>query len=74
MKNEKSIILFFLIWQINSIIKYFNGIDEMSMLNCDSANSQSPIDIRYSSLENNLKIEETPHLEFLRKYYPPFNT
>ena len=38
----------------------------MSMLNCDSANSQFPIDIRFSSLENNLKIEETSHLEFLR--------
>ena len=45
----------------------------MSMWNCDPITSQSPIDIRYSSLENNLKIEETPHLEFLRTYYPPFN-
>ena len=43
------------------------------MWNCDPTNSQSPIDIRYSSIENNLKIEETPHLEFLRTYYPPFN-
>ena len=43
------------------------------MWNCDPSTSQSLIDIRYSSLENNLKIEETPHLEFLRTYYPPFN-
>ena len=43
------------------------------MWNCDPITSQFPIDIRYSSLENNLKLEETSHLEFLRTYYPPFN-
>ena len=70
----KKIIISFFSYLTNKFNnKYFNRIDETSMWNCDPATSQSPIDIRYSSLENNLKIEETPHLEFLRTYYPPFN-
>ena len=43
------------------------------MWNCDPTTSQFPIDIRYSSLENKKKKKKTPHLEFLRTYYPPFN-
>ena len=70
----KKIIISFFSYLTNKFNnKYFNRIDETSMWNCDPTTSQSPIHIRYSSLENNLKIEETPHLEFLRTYYPPFN-
>ena len=48
-------------------------MDETSIWNCDPNLLQSPIDIKFSTAENNIKVESIPNIEFLRTYYPPFN-
>ncbi len=69
----KTIIVFYLLIEINSLIKYYNGMDETSIWNCDQNILQSPIDIKFSTAENNIKVESIPKIEFLRTFYPPFN-
>jgi carbonic anhydrase len=69
----KTIIGFYLLIEINSLIKYYNGMDETTIWNCDQNILQSPIDIKFSTAENNIKVESIPKIEFLRTFYPPFN-
>ena len=69
----KKILFLYLLIEINSIIKYYNGMDETSIWECNTSISQSPIDIKFSTAENNIKVESIPQIEFLRTFYPPFN-
>ena len=69
----KKITFLYLLININSIIQYYNGMDETSIWECDTSIPQSPIDIKFSTAENNIKIESIPQIEFLRTFYPPLN-
>ena len=69
----KKITFLYLLIKINSIIQYYNGMDETSIWECDTTIPQSPIDIKFSTAENNIKVESIPKIEFLRTFYPPLN-